>query len=98
MDDVEPLTPYIEPPRSKWRLREDEEQADEALTEACRAYIETTLKTVGREVFLVEQFEDRFGADVVSTVVNQLKKEKKITEDNQEGLNGHEVKVLRGRS
>ena len=98
MDDVEPLTPYIEPPRSKWRLREDEEQADEALTEACRAYIETTLKTVGREVFLVEQFEDRFGADVVSTVVNQLKKEKKITEDDQEGLNGRKEKVIRERS
>jgi len=98
MDDVEPLTPYIEPHRSKWRLRMDEEKADQALVDACRAYIETTLKTVGREVFLVEQFEDRFGADVVRTVIDQLKKEKKVTEDEHEGLDGETVIVIRERS
>ena len=96
--EVEPLTPYIEPHRSKWRLRKDEEQAEQALIDACRAYIETTLKTVGREVFVVEQFEDRFGTDVVKAVIEQLKKEKKITEDEHDGLSGETVRVIRKRS
>ena len=98
LTDIKPLTPDVEPKRSRWRLRQDEEQADQALADACRAYIETTLKTVGREVFLVEQFEDRFGADVVRTVINQLKKEKKISEDEHDGLDGEKVKVISERS
>ena len=98
VNDIEPLTPYVEPWKSKWRLRKDEEQAEQALIDACRAYIETTLKTVGREVFLVEQFEDRFGADVVRTVIDRLKKEKKITEDEHDGLDGEKVKVISERS
>jgi excisionase family DNA binding protein len=98
VQDVEPLTPYIGPQRSKWRLRQDEEQAEQALVDACRAYIETTVKTVGREVFLVEQFEDRFGGDVVKTVIDRLKKEKKITEDEHDGLDGEKVKVISERS
>ena len=97
VDDVEPLTPQVEPTRSKWRLRKDQEQAEDALINACKAYIETTIQTVGREVFVVEQFEDRFGADVVRTVIDQLKKEKSISEDEQEGLDGEIVKVIRKR-
>ena len=49
VDEVEPLTPYIEPSRSKWRIKKDEEEADKAITDACRAYIESTLNSVGRE-------------------------------------------------
>ena len=97
VNDIEPLTPYVEPWKSKWRLRKDEEQAEQALIDACRAYIETTLKTVGREVFVIEQFEDRFGADVVRTVIGQLKKEKKVEEDEHRGLDGEEVRVIRER-
>ena len=98
VDEVEPLTPYVKPWKSKWRLRKDEEQSEQALIDACRAYIETTLKTVGREVFVIKQFEDRFGVDVVRTVIDQLKKEKQITEDEHGGLDGEEVKVIRERS
>jgi len=95
---VEPLTPYSEPPRSKWRIRKQEEEADVAIREACRAYIESTIKTVGRDIFVIDQFEDRFGSDVVRTVVNQLKKDKIITEDEHEGLGGEKVKVIMRRS
>ena len=98
VDDVAPLTPRVEPPRSKWRIRKDEDQAEQALLNACRAYIQTTLQTVGRDVFTIEQFEDRFGADVVRTVINHLKKEKKITEDKHEGLDGETVTVIMERS
>ena len=98
VDEVEPLTPYSEPPRSKWRIRKQEEEADVAIREACRAYIEATVKTVGRDIFVIDQFEERFGADLVRTVVNQLKKEKVITEDEHEGLDGEKVKVIMRRS
>ena len=97
VDEIAPLTPYVEPQRSKWRIRQDNEQAAQALIDACRAYIETTLKTVGREVFVIEQFEDRFGADVVRTVIGQLKKEKKVEEDEHRGIDGEEVRVIRER-
>lgn len=97
LDPVAPLTPEREPTRSKWRLRNDEEQAEKALVNACRAYIETTLDTAGRDIFFVGQFEDRFGDDVVDAVIKALKKEKKITEDTHEGLNGEMVRVIMGR-
>ena len=98
VNDVEPLTPYVEPPRSKWRLRKDEEEVEQALLDACRAFIETTLKTVGRDVFTIDQVEERFGADVVRAVIDQLKKDKQITEDEHEGLAGAKVKIIRKRS
>ena len=97
-DEVEPLTPYVQPNRSKWRLRKDEEEADVAIKEACKTYIMTTMQAVDREVFLVEQFEDRFGADVVTEVVRGLKKEKQIIESTHEGINGEKVKVISKRS
>ena len=98
VDDVEPLTPAIETPKSKWRIKKEEDQAEKALINACKAYIETSIEAVGREVFVVRQFEDRFGFEAVSEVLKQLKKEKKITEDEHEGLDGETVKIIRKRS
>ena len=98
VEQIEPLTPYIEPKKSKWRIRKDEEEADKAIIQACRAYIETTLRSVGRENFTVEQFEGRFGTDVVKTVIEALKKEKIISEGEHEGLNGEKVPIIRKRS
>ena len=98
VDEVEPLTPYVEPSRSKWRLRKDEEEADNAITEACRAYVEATLNTVGSEIFIIEQFEERFGTDVVEKVIKQLKKDKLIDDGEHEGLNGEKVRIITKRS
>jgi len=98
VSEVEPLSPYVEPTRSKWRIRKDEEDVDRALTEACKAYVEATLNTVGREVFIVEQFEDRFGTDVVDKVIKQLKKDKVIKDGEHEGLNGEKVRIISKRS
>ena len=97
-DDVEPLSPYIEPNRSKWRIRKDEQEADLAIKEACKAYIMTTIQDVDREVFLINHFEERFGQDVVKTVVDQLKKDKKVREGQHEGLDGEKVRIIRKRS
>ncbi len=98
VDGVDPISSYSEPPRSKWRIRQQEEEADLALKEACRAYIESTIQTVGRDIFVIEQFEDRFGSDLVRTVVNQLKKDKVIIEDEHEGLDGEKVKIIMKRA
>ena len=98
VDEVEPLTPYSEPPRSKWRIRKQEEEADVAIREACRAYIESTIQTVGQDIFTIEDFEDRFGSDVVRTVINQLKKDKIIKEDEHEGWGGEKVTVIMRRN
>lgn len=98
VDEVEPLTPYIEPSRSKWRIHKDEEEADVAIMEACKAYVEATLNTVGREIFIVEQFEERFGTDVVAKVIKQLKKDKVVSGGEHEGLNGEKVEIIRKRS
>ena len=98
VDEVQPLTPYIEPPRSKWRIRKDEEEVDKAMFEACSTYIEATINTVGRDTFVVEQFEDRFGKSLVDDVIKALKKEKKISESEHEGLNSEKVRVITKRS
>ena len=97
-DDVEPLSTYIEPNRSKWRIRKDEQEADTAIEEACKAYIMTTIQDVDREVFVINHFEERFGQDVVKTVVEQMKKEKKVREGQHEGLDGEKVRIIRRRN
>ena len=98
VDPTQPLTPYVEPNRSNWRIRKDEEEATQAITDACKAYIESTLKMVGRETFTVEQFDDRFGKDIVKKVIKILQKEKIITINLHEGLNGEKVQVIKKRS
>ena len=53
---------------------------------------------VGRETFTVEQFDDRFGKDIVKKVIKILQKEKIITINLHEGLNGEKVQVIKKRS
>ena len=98
VDKIEPISPYVESKRSKWRIRKDEEEIDAAILDACEAYIEATINTVGRDVFAVEQFIERFGEDVVNSVINNLKKKKIITESQNEGLNGEQVRTISKRS
>ena len=38
VNDIEPLTPYVKPWKSKWRLRKDEEQVEQALIDACKPH------------------------------------------------------------
>ena len=94
---IPPLTDPVEPLATRWRIRQQEEQAHQALIDACRAFIETTMRTEDRQVFLIEQFVDRFGRDVVDAVVEQLRKEKKVEVDQEKGLSGEMVEVLRRR-
>ena len=96
-DPVEPLTPYSEAPRSKWRIKKQQDESDTAIRNACKAYIVKTLDNVGRQIFPLDQFEDRYGSDLVRTVINELKKEKMVIEDEHEGLGGEKVKVIMKR-
>jgi len=93
-----PLTDPVEPPSTKWRLRQEAEQANQAMIAACRASIETTLRTVDREVFVIDQFVDEFGQDLVDTVVEQLRKERKVTVTEERGEGETKVNVLKRRS
>ncbi len=97
-NQIQPLTPQSEVPRSKWRIKKQQEESYVANREACKAYIINTLDNIGRQIFPLDQFEDKFGTDIVRTVINQLKKEKMITEDQHEGLGGEKVKVIMKRS
>ena len=92
-----PLTQPVEAPASRWRLRRREEQANQALVDACRAFIESTMRAEDRNVFVVDQFVDRFGQDVVDTVVQQLRKDKIVEIDEEKGLDGEMVRIIRKR-
>ena len=92
-----PLTDPVEPPAARWRIRRQEEQAHQALIDACRAFIETTMRAEDRHVFVMEQFVDRFGRDVVDAAVEQLRKDKKVDVGEERGLGGETVKVLKRR-
>ena len=92
-----PLTDPVEAPASRWRVRQQEEQESQALIDACRAFIETTMRTDDRRVFVIDQFVDRFGQNVVDAAVEQLRKEKKVNVTEQRGLDGEMVRVLKRR-
>ena len=92
-----PLTEPVEPPATKYRIRRQEEQAHQALIDACRAFIETTMRTEDREVFVIDQFVDRFGQDIVDMVVKQLRRRRKVDVYEERGLGGEMVKVLKRR-
>jgi excisionase family DNA binding protein len=92
-----PLTDPPQQPSTSWRIRRQDEQAHEALVAACRAFIESTMLVEDRSVFVIEQFVDRFGRDVVDAVVEQLRKEKLVVIDEEKGLDGEMVKVIRKR-
>ena len=55
------------------------------------------MRTEDRRVFVIDQFVDRFGQDVVDAAIEQLRKEKKVHVTEQRGLDGEMVRVLRRR-
>lgn len=86
-----PLVPPVEPPVTSW-------QAHRARLEACREEIEITIRDESRTVFVIDQFIDSFGDDVVCYVVEQLQREGRITVSEVEMPDGEKVKVISRRS
>ena len=93
-----PLVPPSQPPLTAWEVRRQKEDAHRRLVEACRDEIEMVIRDESRTVFVIDQFTDQFGADVVREVVEQLRKEKLITVGEQRGRDGEKVKVIRRRN
>ena len=65
---------------------------------ACKAEIETTISDSTRTTFLISQFEDEFGANVVSEALEELRKEKRITVTHIKGRDGQRARVIRRRN
>ncbi len=93
-----PLVPPTEPPVTSWQARQQKERAHSALMEACREEIEGAIRDQTRTVFVIDQFVDRFGDDVVRYVVEQLRSERRITVSEERGMDGEKVKVMRRRN
>jgi excisionase family DNA binding protein len=91
------LVAPVEPPKSGWRIKQDEAAADRAAVEACVALIRETMEAGDREVWPVEQFLDRFGKRYVDVALDQMKKAREISVTQQRGLKGISVPVIRRR-
>ena len=66
--------------------------------EACKAEIESTISDPTRTTFLASQFDDEFGANVVSEGLEELRKERRVTVSTMKGRDGERIKVVRRRS
>ena len=94
-----PLVPPVEPSVTAWQARQQKEQAHRALTDACRREIKATMRgDPDRTVFVVDQFVDQFGDDVVREVIEQLWQERRVAVDKVRGRDGEKVEVIRRRS
>ena len=82
--------PLVPPP--------DIEQTRWQRVTACKAEIESTLADTTRTTFLVSQFEDEFGANVVNEALEELRKERRITITHVRGRDGQRNRVIRRRS
>ena len=91
------LTDPREPRFSKRRMRLDDEVAHEALIEACTAFITTTMRSEDREVWVVQQFVDRFTEEIAEEAIKRLSGEKKVMVTEERGLGREKVRVLKRR-
>ena len=91
------LVDPTEPPETKRQIRIEEEEATEALIEACIAFINSTMQSDDRDVWTVEQFVDRFGDDVVEESLKRLRRQRKIGVSEERGLGRERVRVIRRR-
>ena len=67
------------------------------MIEACVTYIRETMQTDDREVWPIDQFEDRFGKRYVDAALGQMKRTQEIAVTEQQGLEGRKVPVIRRR-
>ena len=92
-----PLVPPSQTPLTAWEVRRQKEEAHRLLISACREEIEIAIRDESRTVFVIDQFTDQFGDDVVKEVVERLRKEKRIRVSTERGRDGEKVKVIRRR-
>ena len=61
------------------------------------AFIEATIQSDDRDVWAVEQFQDRFGENSLEESLKRLRKQKKISLGEEKGLGRDRVKIIRRR-
>ena len=87
----------VEPARSSFSRRRQESGEQEALVQACMAFIEATLKQDDRDIWTVEQFDDRFGDAITNEAIKRLVKRKKLRIGEEPGLSRDKVRVIKRR-
>ena len=91
------LNDPVEPRKSTFSQKRQDSAEQEALVEACMAFIESTLKQDDRDVWTVEQFLDRFGEPTTNEAIKRLSKRKKLRVSEESGLNRDKVRVITRR-
>ena len=91
------LVDPVEPPKSRRQIRLEEEEVTEASIAACMAFIEATIQSDDRDVWTVDQFQDRFGENSLEESLKRLRKQKKISLGEEKGLGRDRVKIIRRR-
>ena len=81
-----PIVPPVEPEPTRWQR-----------VAACKAEIETTISDTTRTTFLVSQFDDEFGGNIVSDAIEQLRRDGRVVLSTIKARNGERVKVIRRR-
>jgi excisionase family DNA binding protein len=91
------LNDPVEPKKSSFSQNRQDSAEQEALIEACMAFIESTLKQDDRDVWSVEQFVERFGEATTDEAIKRLSKRKKLRVTEKPGLNRDKVRVITRR-
>jgi excisionase family DNA binding protein len=91
------LTDPVDPPTTRRQVRREAEETQEALTQACIAYINTLMLNDDRDVWTVEQIAERFDGDTVEESIKRLRRSRKISVGEEPGLGREKVRVIRRR-
>ena len=82
-----PVVPPVETEPTRWQR-----------IAACKAEIEATISDTTRTTFLVSQFDDEFGPNIVSDAVEELRRDGRIALSTVKARDGERVRVIRRRS
>ena len=91
------LVDPVEPPTTRAVRTEQNRAATEAQIEACVAYINTTMLNDDRNVWVVDQFVDQFGDDIVKEALKRLTERGKVRVGEQKDRGQKKVRVIRRR-
>jgi excisionase family DNA binding protein len=91
------LNDPVEPKKSAFSRKREDANEQEALVQACMAFIESTLRQDDRDVWTVEQFVERFGDTATDDAIKRLSKRKKLRVTEEPGLNRDKVRVITRR-
>ena len=92
------LVDAVQPPTTRAVRAEQNRAAREAEIEACVAYIDTTMLNDDRNVWVVDQFVDQFGDDIVKEALKRLTERGMVRVGEQKDRGQRKVKVIRRKN